>query len=129
MTYDPNSDQEQQFLPEMQQDDSMPAPQEDLPADSPVSEDQAVSREEMIQEPDFIGSYADNTIPEGQEPDTGYRGKFAARPSVPPSESSDDFPASEPEQLSAKSRRSGAACIPGWNEWYPASGAAAALPR
>ena len=103
MTYDPNSDQEQQFLPEMQQDDSMPAPQEDLPADSPVSEDQAVSREEMIQEPDFIGSYADNTIPEGQEPDTGYRGKFAARPSVPPSESSDDFPASEPEQLSVDS--------------------------
>ena len=103
MTYDPNSDQEQQFLPEMQQDDSMPAPQEDLPADAPVSEDQAVSREEMIQEPDFIGSYADNTIPEGQEPDTGYRGKFAARPSVPPSESSDDFPASEPEQLSVDS--------------------------
>ena len=103
MTYDPSSDQEQQFLPEMQQDDSMPAPQEDLPADSPVSEDQAVSREEMIQEPDFIGSYADNTIPEGQEPDTGYRGKFAARPSVPPSESSDDFPASEPEQLSVDS--------------------------
>ena len=103
MTYDPNSDQEQQFLPSMQQDDSMPAPQEDLPADAPVSEDQAVSREEMIQEPDFIGSYADNTIPEGQEPDTGYRGKFAARPSVPPSESSDDFPASEPEQLSVDS--------------------------
>lgn len=103
MTYDPNSDQEQQFLPAMQQDDSMPAPQEDLPADAPVSEDQAVSREEMIQEPDFIGSYADNTIPEGQEPDTGYRGKFAARPSVPPNESSDDFPASEPEQLSVDS--------------------------
>ena len=38
MTYDPNSDQEQQFLPEMQQDDSLPAPQEDLPADVPVSE-------------------------------------------------------------------------------------------
>lgn len=103
MTYDPSSDQEQQFLPEMQQDDSMPAPQEDLPSDAPVSEDQAVSREEMIQEPDFIGSYADNTIPEGQEPDTGYRGKFAARPSVPPSESSDAVPASEPEQLSVDS--------------------------
>ena len=99
MTYDPNSDQEQQFLPEMQQDDSLPAPQEDLPADVPVSEDQAVSREEMIQEPDFIGSYADNTIPEEQEPDTGYRGKFAAQPSVPPSESADDFPAFKPEQL------------------------------
>lgn len=101
MTYDPNSDQEQQFFPEdhpeMQQDDSLLTAQDNNSEHAPVSEDQAVSREELPQEPEIAGSYADNSIPE--EPDTGYRGKFAARQTDIRNEEYDDSPVSDPERL------------------------------
>ena len=126
MTYDPNSDQEQ-FLPEdqpeTQQDDPQLTNQEDVPADAPVFEDQAVSQEEMPQEPGFSGAYADDSAPENWEPDTGYRGKFAAHPSENQDESLDSGPEQFEHQAPMMTDAPGAQeqAYPDENQPYPAT--------
>ena len=78
MTYDPNSDQEQQnFQKEsMPPEEYSPEPNQDLPAEAPAFDSQA---HEPLELPQEETAYPDNDIPE--EPEPTYRGKFSAKPS------------------------------------------------
>ena len=82
MTYDPNMDQEQNSFPENESQDLNPVEytQQTLPEDAPVFEDQAVSQEDSPGEPGFTGAYANQEGFQELEPETGYHGKFSARP-------------------------------------------------
>lgn len=71
MTYDPNSDQEQLF-PEEQPNDPQQTDQ------SPDVQEPG----EFLQEP--MAALADDDAAE--DPDTGYQGKFSAKPTLPPEE-------------------------------------------
>ena len=73
MTYDPNSDQEQQLYPE-EQSEIQPEDSQQLP-EYPVDdlEEQSLSQ--------ASGAFVDSESPEELPPDTGYRGRFSARPS------------------------------------------------
>ena len=78
MTYDPNSDQEQQnFQKEsMPPEEYSPEPNQDFPAEAPAFDSQA---HEPLELPQDETAYPDNDIPE--EPEPTYRGKFSAKPS------------------------------------------------
>lgn len=78
MTYDPNSDQEQQnFQKEsMPPEEYSPEPNQDFPAEAPAFDSQA---HEPLALPQEETAYPDNDIPE--EPEPTYRGKFSAKPS------------------------------------------------
>ena len=100
MTYDPNSDQEQNLIPEAYPESSTPqldaqqSPPEDCPGDAPASENQAIDQEELPREDGFGGAYVRQEAPGDPAPETGYRGKFSARPA--PAEAYDDSPAEAP---------------------------------
>lgn len=74
MTYDPNSDQEQQFFPNEQTD----LPEEPAWENAPVPEAQQPPQEELSQEPEVTGAYVTHEESEDWKTDTGYRGKFSA---------------------------------------------------
>ena len=76
MTYDPNSDQEQQnFQKEnMPAEEYSPEPNQDFPAEAPSFEQQADEPMEPLQDET---AYPDNAIPE--EPEPTYHGKFSAK--------------------------------------------------